>query len=28
MSMSYLELTDVRTGDYYSLMLFATAGMV
>jgi len=28
MSMSYLELTDIRTGDYYSLVLFATAGMV
>lgn len=28
MSMSYLEVTDIRTGDYYSLVLFATAGMV
>ncbi len=28
MSMSYLELTDIRTGDYYALVLFATAGMV
>jgi len=28
MSMSYLELTDIRTGDYYSLLLFCTAGMV
>ena len=28
MSMSYLEQTDIRTGDYYSLVLFATAGMV
>jgi NADH-quinone oxidoreductase subunit N len=28
MSMSYLELTDIATGDYYSLVLFATAGMV
>jgi NADH-quinone oxidoreductase subunit N len=28
MSMSYLELTDIRTGDYYSLVLFATVGMV
>ncbi len=27
-SMSYLELTDIRTGDYYSLVLFATVGMV
>jgi len=28
MSMSYLELTDIRTGDYYALVLFATVGMV
>jgi NADH-quinone oxidoreductase subunit N len=28
MSMSYLELTEIRTGDYYSLVLFATVGMV
>ncbi|MGD0947373.1 MAG: NADH-quinone oxidoreductase subunit N [Candidatus Binatia bacterium] len=28
MSMSYLELTDIRTGDYYSLILFSTVGMV
>jgi NADH-quinone oxidoreductase subunit N len=28
MSMNYLELTDIRTGDYYSLILFATVGMV
>ena len=28
MSMSYLETTDIRTGDYYSLILFSTAGMV
>jgi NADH-quinone oxidoreductase subunit N len=28
MSMSYLELTDIRTGDYYTLILFATVGMV
>jgi NADH-quinone oxidoreductase subunit N len=28
MSMNYLELTDIRTGDYYSLVLFCTAGMV
>ena len=26
--MNYLELTDIRTGDYYSLVLFCTAGMV
>ncbi|HYD49311.1 MAG TPA: NADH-quinone oxidoreductase subunit N, partial [Terriglobales bacterium] len=26
-SMSYLEQTEVRTGDYYTLVLFATAGM-
>jgi len=26
MSMSYLEVTDIRTGDYYSLVLFATVG--
>jgi NADH-quinone oxidoreductase subunit N len=28
MSMSYLETTDIRTGDYYTLVLFSTAGMV
>jgi NADH-quinone oxidoreductase subunit N len=28
MSMSYLELTEIRTGDYYSLILFSTVGMV
>ena len=28
MSMSYLELTDIRTGDYYALILFSTVGMV
>jgi NADH-quinone oxidoreductase subunit N len=28
MSMSYLELTDIRTGDYYTLILLATTGMV
>jgi NADH-quinone oxidoreductase subunit N len=28
MSMSYLELTDILTGDYYSLILFSTVGMV
>jgi len=28
MSMSYLELTDIRTGDYYSLILLSTVGMV
>ncbi|HUI25612.1 MAG TPA: NADH-quinone oxidoreductase subunit N [Candidatus Kryptonia bacterium] len=28
MSMSYLELTDIRVGDYYSLVLFATVGMM
>jgi len=28
MSMNYLELTDIRTGDYYSLILFSTVGMV
>jgi NADH-quinone oxidoreductase subunit N len=28
MSMSYLELTDIFTGDYYSLILFSTVGMV
>ena len=27
MSMNYLELTDIRVGDYYSLVLFATVGM-
>ncbi len=28
MSMSYLELTDIRVGDYYTLILFATVGMM
>jgi len=28
LSMSYLEVTDIRTGDYYSLVLFATVGMI
>ena len=28
MSMSYLETTEIRTGDYYSLVLFSTLGMV
>jgi NADH-quinone oxidoreductase subunit N len=28
MSMSYLEQTEVRTGDYYSLIMFATLGMM
>lgn len=28
MSMSYLELTEIRTGDYYTLILLATVGMV
>jgi NADH-quinone oxidoreductase subunit N len=28
MSMNYVELTDIRTGDYYSLILFSTVGMV
>ncbi len=28
MSMNYLEVTDIRTGDYYSLLLFSTLGMV
>ncbi|MFN8627139.1 MAG: NADH-quinone oxidoreductase subunit N [Candidatus Binatia bacterium] len=28
MSMNYLEFTDIRTGDYYSLVLFATVGML
>ena len=28
MSMSYLETTDIRGGDYYSLIVFAIAGMV
>ncbi|HVN87867.1 MAG TPA: NADH-quinone oxidoreductase subunit N [Candidatus Binatia bacterium] len=27
MSMNYLELTDIRVGDYYSLVVFATVGM-
>jgi NADH-quinone oxidoreductase subunit N len=28
MSMSYLETTEIQTGDYYSLVLFSTLGMV
>jgi NADH-quinone oxidoreductase subunit N len=28
MSMSYLELTEIKTGDYYALVLFSTLGMV
>jgi NADH-quinone oxidoreductase subunit N len=28
MSMSYLETTEIKTGDYYSLVLFSTLGMV
>ncbi len=28
MSMSYLEHTEIRTGDYYSLVMFATIGMM
>jgi NADH-quinone oxidoreductase subunit N len=28
MSMSYLETTEISTGDYYSLVLFSTLGMV
>jgi len=28
MAMSYLELTEIRTGDYYTLILLATVGMV
>lgn len=28
MSMSYLELTEIKTGDYYSLVMLATAGMI
>lgn len=28
MSMSYLEHTEIRTGDYYSLVMFATFGMM
>lgn len=28
MSMNYLEYTDIRTGEYYSLILFSTVGMV
>lgn len=28
MSMNYLELTDIRMGDYYTLILFATVGMM
>jgi len=28
MSMSYLETTEIQTGDYYSLVLFSSLGMV
>jgi NADH-quinone oxidoreductase subunit N len=28
MSMSYLEHTEIRTGDFYSLVMFATVGMM
>jgi len=28
MSMNYLETTEIQTGDYYSLVLFSTLGMV
>ena len=28
MSMNYLEQTEIRVGDYYTLVLFATVGMV
>ncbi len=28
MSMNYLEMTEIKTGDYYSLVLFSTVGMV
>jgi len=28
MSMNYLELTEIKTGDYYALVLFSTLGMV
>lgn len=28
LSMNYLEATDIRTGDYYTLILFSTVGMV
>jgi NADH-quinone oxidoreductase subunit N len=28
MSMSYLETTEIKTGDYYCLILFSTLGMV
>jgi NADH-quinone oxidoreductase subunit N len=28
LSMGYLQFTDVRSGDYYTLVLFATVGMV
>ncbi len=28
LSMNYLETTDIRTGDYYTLILFSTLGMV
>lgn len=28
MSMNYLESTDIKTGDYYSLIVLATVGMI
>lgn len=28
LSMNYLETTDIRSGDYYTLLLFSTVGMV
>ncbi len=28
MSMNYLEMTEIQTGEYYSLVLFSTLGMV
>jgi NADH-quinone oxidoreductase subunit N len=28
LSMGYLQFTDVRSGDYYTLVLFATVGMI
>jgi len=28
MSMNYLEQTEIRTGDYYSLLMFASVGML
>lgn len=28
LSMNYLETTDIRCGDYYTLLLFSTVGMV